>query len=235
MSEFHFEEGELLLIDKPRDWTSFDVVAKVRNSIRIKKVGHAGTLDPMATGLLLLCTGKKTKSIESFMGMEKEYEGTLVFGATTPSYDAESEIDAEYPVEHLNKAVIEEALKGFTGWIEQVPPAYSAIKVKGKRAYELARKGKAPELEARRVEVSLFELTRVELPEVDFRVRCSKGTYIRSLAHDLGKAVNSGAYLTRLVRTRIGEYTLENAWQLPDLLEEIKRQKNTENEGLPES
>lgn len=223
------------MIDKPRDWTSFDVVAKVRNSIRIKKVGHAGTLDPMATGLLLLCTGKKTKSIESFMGMEKEYEGTLVFGATTPSYDAESEIDAEYPVEHLNKAVIEEALKGFTGWIEQVPPAYSAIKVKGKRAYELARKGKAPELEARRVEVSLFELTRVELPEVDFRVRCSKGTYIRSLAHDLGKAVNSGAYLTRLVRTRIGEYTLENAWQLPDLLEEIKRQKNTENEGLPES
>ena len=223
------------MIDKPRDWTSFDVVAKVRNSIRIKKVGHAGTLDPMATGLLLLCTGKKTKSIESFMGMEKEYEGTLVFGATTPSYDAESEIDAEYLVEHLNKAVIEEALKGFTGWIEQVPPAYSAIKVKGKRAYELARKGKAPELEARRVEVSLFELTRVELPEVDFRVRCSKGTYIRSLAHDLGKAVNSGAYLTGLVRTRIGAYTLENAWQLPDLLEEIKRQKNTENEGLPES
>ncbi|MDX5319729.1 MAG: tRNA pseudouridine(55) synthase TruB [Bacteroidota bacterium] len=226
MSTFNFAEGEVLLIDKPQDWTSFDVVAKVRNAIRIKKVGHAGTLDPMATGLLILCTGKKTKEIEQYMAAEKEYEGTMLFGATTPSYDAHSDIDQTFPLDGLNEDELREALKQFVGPIQQVPPAFSAIKIKGQRAYNLARKGKEVVLEPRSVEIKSFELTRVAFPEVDFRVVCSKGTYIRSLAHDLGKAVNNGAHLTRLVRTRIGQFQLENAWNLTTLVETIRDQKS---------
>jgi len=225
MSFQDFSEGELLLIDKPKDWTSFDVVAKVRNAIRIKKVGHAGTLDPMATGLLILCTGKWTKRIESFMAAEKEYEGTIHFGATTPSYDAESDIDAIFPIDGLTEAALLEAVQQFTGIIQQVPPAYSAIKIDGQRAYTLARKGKEVKMETREVEVKQFEFTRIAFPEVDCRVVCSKGTYIRSLAHDLGKAVNNGAHLSRLVRTRIGEYTLDKAWNLNELIEAIRAQK----------
>ncbi len=225
MSFQNFSEGELLLIDKPKDWTSFDVVAKVRNAIRIKKVGHAGTLDPMATGLLILCTGKWTKRIESFMADEKEYEGTIHFGATTPSYDAESDVDANFPVDGLTEADLLEAVKQFTGIIQQVPPAYSAIKIDGQRAYSLARKGKEVKMAPREVEIKQFEFTRIAFPEVDFRVVCSKGTYIRSLAHDLGKAMNNGAHLSRLVRTRIGEYSLDKAWNLSELIEAIRAQR----------
>lgn len=225
MSLNDFSEGELLLIDKPKDWTSFDVVAKVRNAIRIKKVGHAGTLDPMATGLLILCTGKWTKRIDTYMAEEKEYEGTIFFGATTPSYDAESDADAHFPIDGLDENELLEATKQFIGVIQQYPPAFSAVKINGQRAYTLARKGQEVKLEARTVEVKEFELTRIAFPEVDFRVVCSKGTYIRSLAHDLGKAMNNGAHLTRLVRTRIGAFQLKDAWQLDSLIETIRAQK----------
>lgn len=226
MSFRDFSEGELLLIDKPKDWTSFDVVAKVRNAIRIKKVGHAGTLDPMATGLLILCTGKMTKQIEGYMAEEKEYEGTILFGATTPSYDAESEIDATFDIAGLTAEQLQEAAKAFVGQIEQVPPVYSAIKIKGERAYNLARKGKEVKMEPRKVEIRELEFTRIAFPEVDFRVVCSKGTYIRSLAHDLGKALDNGAHLTRLVRTRIGQFHLKDAWNLTTLVDAIRAQRS---------
>lgn len=226
MSFRDFSEGELLLIDKPKDWTSFDVVAKVRNAIRIKKVGHAGTLDPMATGLLILCTGKMTKQIEGYMAEEKEYEGTILFGATTPSYDAESEIDATFDISGLTAEQLQEAAKAFVGQIEQVPPVYSAIKIKGERAYNLARKGKEVKMEPRKVEIRELEFTRIAFPEVDFRVVCSKGTYIRSLAHDLGKALDNGAHLTRLVRTRIGQFHLKDAWNLTTLVDAIRAQRS---------
>ncbi|HCS20001.1 MAG TPA: tRNA pseudouridine(55) synthase TruB [Bacteroidetes bacterium] len=225
MSFNDFSEGELLLIDKPKDWTSFDVVAKVRNAIKIKKVGHAGTLDPMATGLLILCTGKWTKRIDSFMAEEKEYEGTIRFGATTPSYDAESEIDARFPVDGLDENELREKATLFVGKIQQYPPAYSAIKIKGQRAYTLARKGEEVKMEPREVEITRFDLTRIAFPEVDFRVVCSKGTYIRSLAHDLGKAMQNGAHLSRLVRTRIGDFHLKDAWNLERLIEAIRAHK----------
>lgn len=225
MSFQDFSEGEMLLIDKPKDWTSFDVVAKVRNAIHIKKVGHAGTLDPTATGLLILCTGKWTKRIESFMAEEKEYEGTIVFGSTTPSYDTESEIDARFPVEELGEDQLKEVAKQFVGNIRQFPPAFSAVKIKGQRAYNLARKGLEVKLEAREVEIKELEFTRIAFPEVDFRVVCGKGTYIRSLAHDLGKAMNNGAHLTRLVRTRIGEFHLNQAWNLEALVDAIRAQR----------
>ncbi|MHB1277488.1 MAG: tRNA pseudouridine(55) synthase TruB [Bacteroidia bacterium] len=225
MSFNDFSEGELLLIDKPKDWTSFDVVAKVRNAIKIKKVGHAGTLDPMATGLLILCTGKWTKRINSFMAAEKEYEGTIFFGATTPSYDAESEIDARFPTDRLNERELREKAAMFVGKIQQYPPVYSAIKIKGQRAYNLARRGEEVQMEPREVEILEFELTRIAFPEVDFRVVCGKGTYIRSLAHDLGKAMENGAYLSRLVRTRIGEFHLNDAWNLARLVEAIRAHK----------
>lgn len=226
MSFRDFSEGELLLIDKPKDWTSFDVVAKVRNAIRIKKVGHAGTLDPMATGLLILCTGKMTKQIEGYMAEEKEYEGTIHFGATTPSYDAESEIDATFDISGLTAEQLHEAAKAFVGQIEQVPPVYSAIKIKGERAYNLARKGKEVKMEPRKVEIRELEFTRIAFPEVDFRVVCSKGTYIRSLAHDLGMALDNGAHLTRLVRTRIGQFHLKDAWNLTTLVDAIRAQRS---------
>jgi tRNA pseudouridine55 synthase len=225
MSFNDFSEGELLLIDKPKDWTSFDVVAKVRNAIKIKKVGHAGTLDPMATGLLILCTGKWTKRIDSFMAEEKEYEGTIFFGATTPSYDAESEVNARFPIEGLDENELRAQAKKFVGKIQQYPPAYSAIKIKGQRAYTLARKGEEVKLEPREVEITAFELTRINFPEVDFRVVCSKGTYIRSLAHDLGKAMQNGAHLNRLVRTRIGDFHLKDAWNLEGLIGAIRAHK----------
>ena len=224
MSEFDFAAGEVLLIDKPLEWTSFDVVAKVRNTIRIKKVGHAGTLDPLATGLLILCTGKFTKRIEEYMAAEKEYEGTILLGASTPSYDAATAPDAIFPIEGLTEEAIRAALVNFIGTIQQVPPAFSAIKIKGERAYSLARKGKEVQMEPREVEVKEFEITRFALPELDFRIVCGKGTYIRSLAHDLGRALNNGAHLTRLVRTRIGDHHLKNAWQLDDFIQEVKGQ-----------
>jgi tRNA pseudouridine55 synthase len=210
-SSFNFEAGEVLLLDKPLTWTSFDVVRKVKNTLRIRKIGHAGTLDPLATGLLILCTGKKTKQIDLIQAQEKEYTGTFRLGQTTPSFDLETPVDAEAPYEHLTEAELQAAVQSFTGLINQTPPLFSAVKVNGERAYELARRGDSAEIKSKQVDIKVFELTRIALPEVDFRVVCSKGTYIRSLARDLGVALGCGAHLTKLVRTRIGEYRLEDA------------------------
>jgi tRNA pseudouridine55 synthase len=211
-----FVSGEVLLINKPLTWTSFDVVNKLRYALTKKlgnriKVGHAGTLDPLATGLLIICTGKMTKKIDEFQGMDKEYTGTFLLGATTPTYDSEMEPDATFPTEHITEAMLQQAVAKYTGAIEQMPPIYSAIKVDGKTAYAQARKGKDIELKTRSIVINEFELTRTALPEVDFRVVCSKGTYIRSLAYDFGKAVDSGAYLKALCRTKIGEFDLKNS------------------------
>ena len=217
LADFDFETGEVLLLDKPLTWTSFDIVRKVKNTLRPRKIGHAGTLDPLATGLLILCTGKKTREIDQIQAQEKEYEGTFRLGQTTPSFDLETAVDAEQPYAHLTEAEIRAAVATFVGVIEQIPPVFSAVKVDGKRAYELARKGQEAEIKPKTVEIKTFELTRIALPEVDFRVVCSKGTYIRSLARDLGAALGCGAHLTRLVRTRIGEYHLADAWTVADV------------------
>ena len=211
------EEGVVLLLDKPLTWTSFDVVRKVKNALRPRKIGHAGTLDPLATGLLILCTGKKTKEIDQIQAQEKEYEGTFRLGQTTPSFDLETAVDAELPCAHLTEAQIRAAVRPFLGKIEQTPPLFSAVKVGGKRAYELARQGQVAEIKPKTVEIKTFELTRVALPDIDFRVVCSKGTYIRSLARDLGAALGVGAHLTRLVRTRIGDYRLASAWTIAQI------------------
>lgn len=226
---FDFENGELLLIDKPLEWTSFDVVGKVRNTIRIKKikVGHAGTLDPLATGLLVVCTGKFTKKVDEYLAQEKEYTGTFTLGATTPSYDLETEIDQRFPMEGITEEHILSATQQFIGEIEQVSPAYSALKVDGERAYEKARRGETVNIKSRKVTISEFEITSINLPEVNFRIVCSKGTYIRSIASDFGKALNNGAYLSALRRTRSGDLRIEDAWDLRELIEEIKRQRNT--------
>lgn len=214
--------GEVFLIDKPLEWTSFDVVKKVRNALKIKKVGHAGTLDPLATGLLIVCAGKKTKSIDSFMGQEKEYTGTFVLGKTTESFDREKEIIEVADPSHLTLQDVKSAVAELTGDILQIPPMHSAIKVDGKRVYESARKGIEVKMEPRPVTVSEFEITRFELPEIDFRIVCSKGTYIRSLARDLGEKLEVGAYMSALTRTRIGEFRLEEAEDLTTLVERIK-------------
>ena len=217
LADFDFEAGEVLLLDKPLTWTSFDVVRKVKNTLRPRKIGHAGTLDTLATGLLILCTGKKTKDIDQIQAQEKEYEGTFRLGQTTPSFDLETPVDAEQPYEHLTETEIQAAVATFLGKIEQIPPVFSAVKVDGKRAYELARKGEQAEIKPKTVEIKTFELTRIALPDIDFRVVCSKGTYIRSLARDLGVALGCGAHLTRLVRTRIGEYRLADAWTVAEV------------------
>jgi tRNA pseudouridine55 synthase len=217
-----FEEGKVLLINKPLHWTSFDAVRKIRNLIRIKKVGHAGTLDPLATGLLIICTGKFTKKINEYMAKEKEYTGSFTLGATTPTYDLESKPENFESVEHITQEEIRAATKPFTGEILQVPPAHSAIKVDGKRVYELARQGKEVKLEPRKVTISEFEITSIDLPVVRFRVVCSTGTYIRSLANDFGKELGCGAYLSSLCRTRIGEYRVEDAETIEGFEEKIK-------------
>ena len=214
LADYDFETGEVLLLDKPLTWTSFDVVRKVKNALRIKKIGHAGTLDPLATGLLILCTGKKTKEIDQIQAQEKEYVGTFRLGETTPSFDLETAVDMARPYSHLTDEQIRAATTQFTGQIQQTPPIFSAVKVDGKRAYELARNGQEAEIKSKTVEIKTFEITRIALPEVDFRVVCSKGTYIRSLASDLGVALGCGAHLTRLVRTRIGAYRVEDAFTL---------------------
>lgn len=207
-----FEQGQVLLIDKPLEWTSFDVVRKLRGLIRTRKIGHAGTLDPLATGLLILCTGKYTKRINEFMAQEKEYTGTVTLGAVTPTYDLESEPREHREVSCFTQAAVEELIaRQFLGEIDQVPPAHSAIKVGGKRMYQLARKGKEVKLESRRIRISAFEITGFRLPQMDFRVVCSTGTYIRSLAHDLGAALGCGGHLSGLRRTRIGEFRVEQA------------------------
>ncbi len=199
------------------EWTSFDVVRKLRNKLKIKKIGHAGTLDPLATGLLILCTGKMTKRIDEYQAQEKEYTGRFVLGSTTPSYDLETEVSEGKDISHITEEKILAATKKFIGTIDQVPPMHSAIKVDGKRAYELARKGGTAELKSRQITISAFDITAIELPSVSFRVVCSKGTYIRSLAHDFGETLGVGAYLAELCRTRIGEFHLEDALQIEEI------------------
>ncbi|MFC0603174.1 tRNA pseudouridine(55) synthase TruB [Winogradskyella pulchriflava] len=212
-----FSKGQVLLIDKPLNWTSFQAVNKLRWAIKqafsIKKikVGHAGTLDPLATGLLVICTGKMTKQINTFQGQEKEYTGTFILGSTTPSYDLETEIDAHFSTDHITEDLIHTTTKQFIGKIDQFPPVFSAIKKDGKRLYEFARAGEAVEIKSRQVEITEFEITEINELQLKFRVVCSKGTYIRSLAHDYGKALNTGAHLSELRRTRIGEFKVENA------------------------
>ncbi|GMQ23880.1 tRNA pseudouridine(55) synthase TruB [Algoriphagus sp. oki45] len=218
--------GEVFLIDKPLEWTSFDVVKKLRNALRIKKVGHAGTLDPLATGLLIVCAGKMTKQIETFMGQEKEYTGTFVLGATTESFDLEKPVIPVADPSRITLAEVKEAAARLTGDIFQVPPMHSAIKVDGKRVYESARAGKEVKMEARPVQVREFEITRFEGNEVDFRISCSKGTYIRSLARDLGEHLGIGAYLKALCRTRIGDFRLEEAKDIMTWVEEVKNRSH---------
>jgi tRNA pseudouridine55 synthase len=213
------ESGRLLLLDKPREWTSFDVVKQVKRYTREKKVGHAGTLDPLATGLLLVCTGKKTKTIPVLQDAEKEYTGTITLGIETPSFDLETEIEQRWDTTHLTRELVEAAILPLTGDIEQVPPMHSAIKLNGQRAYTLARKGETAELKSRPVTIRTFEITRFELPEVDFRIVCTKGTYIRSLARDLGHNLEMGACLTALRRTRIGDYKVEEAMTMEQMRE----------------
>ncbi|MCQ6960156.1 tRNA pseudouridine(55) synthase TruB [Mucilaginibacter aquariorum] len=223
-----FADGQLLLINKPFEWTSFDVVGKLRNAFKpLKlKVGHAGTLDPLATGLLIICTGKMTKQIDTFQAEEKEYTGTMVLGATTPTYDLESEPEAKFDTSHLTDEQIKAACAQFTGDIQQYPPAHSAIKIDGERLYEKARRGEEVELRLRNVTISEFEITRIELPEVDFRVVCSKGTYIRSLVNDFGAALNNGAYMSALRRTRSGNYRIEDAHEILELVDTIRALKS---------
>jgi tRNA pseudouridine55 synthase len=212
-----YQSGQVLLIDKPLQWTSFQAVNKLRWEIRqafnIKKikVGHAGTLDPLATGLLVICTGKMTKQIDTFQGQIKEYTGTIVLGSTTPSFDLETEINETFPTNHITEALVKKATTQFIGNIEQIPPIFSALKKDGKRLYEYARAGESVEIKSRNITISDFEITRLENNEVSFRVVCSKGTYIRSLANDFGKALNSGAHLSELRRTKVGDYNVNTA------------------------
>ncbi|MCK5537286.1 MAG: tRNA pseudouridine(55) synthase TruB [Bacteroidales bacterium] len=226
--EYDFIAGEILLFDKPLQWTSFDLVKKVRATLKhhlnVKKikVGHAGTLDPLATGLMILCTGKKTKKIEQIVNTEKEYIAQIEFGATTPSYDKETDINSRFPFEHINLEKIQKILKEqFSGEVEQYPPIFSAKRVDGRRAYDLAREGKTPELKPSIVYFYETEILSFESPNLNIKIKCSKGTYIRSLAYDLGKALGSGAYLTGLQRTRIGDYKIDDALSIHDFREII--------------
>lgn len=227
MTTEYFQNGQVILIDKPLRWSSFDVVNKLRYAIRKKfnikkiKVGHAGTLDPLATGLLIICTGKFTKKINEYQGLPKEYTGSIQLGATTPSYDLESEINHTFPTKHITDKHIREITQQFIGEIQQKPPIFSAIKKDGKRLYELARKGESIEIPSRLVTIYEFEITKINLPNLNFRVVCSKGTYIRSLADDFGKALNSGAHLTALRRTKIGAFSVEKAITPANFVEKL--------------
>lgn len=230
MTEEDYKNGQVLLIDKPLNWTSFQVVNKLRWEIRQRfnikkiKVGHAGTLDPLATGLLILCTGKFTKKIDTYQAQEKEYTGTITVGGTTPSYDLETEIDKTYPTNHISDELILETTKQFLGEIDQKPPIFSAIKKDGKKLYELARAGETTEIKTRKVSISEFEITKINLPNIEFRVVCSKGTYIRSLAYDFGMALNSGAHLSALRRTKIGNFLVDDAQTVEGFIEEIRKE-----------
>ncbi|WP_321519559.1 tRNA pseudouridine(55) synthase TruB [uncultured Bacteroides sp.] len=227
----NFIEGEVLYFNKPLTWTSFNLVAKVKypllRKLRIKKlkVGHAGTLDPLATGVMIICTGKATKRIEEFQYQTKEYIATIELGATTPSYDLEKEIDATYPTEHITRELVEDTLKKFIGSIEQIPPAFSACKIDGERAYELARAGKEVELKPKTLVIDEIELLECNLPAIKIRVVCSKGTYIRALARDIGEALNSGAHLTGLIRTRVGDVKLEHCMEIENFVEWLEKQE----------
>jgi len=210
-------EERVLLINKPLEWTSFDVVNKLRHKLKIKKIGHAGTLDPLATGLLIICTGKMTKRIDEYQAQEKEYTGKFVLGQSTPSHDLETEVSEAQDISFINSEMLYKATKNFLGTIQQIPPAHSAVRINGKRAYALARKGKEVELNPREVSIKEFEITNIELPVVSFRVVCSKGTYIRSLARDFGKSLNTVAYLSELCRIRIGDFKLRDAQQIEEI------------------
>jgi len=228
MTEEAYKNGQVLLIDKPLKWTSFQAVNKIRWHIKQRfqikkiKVGHAGTLDPLASGLLIICTGKQTKEIHVYQGQEKEYTGTITIGATTPSYDLETEIDNTFPTAHITKELIHDTTKQFLGEIDQKPPIFSAIKKEGKRLYELARKGETAEIKSRKVTIDEFEITNINLPNIDFRVVCSKGTYIRSLAYDFGKALHSGGHLSALRRTKIGTFSVEKAKSIEDFIKTLE-------------
>jgi tRNA pseudouridine55 synthase len=224
-----FEEGQMLLIDKPLHWTSFDVVRKIRGSLKIKKVGHAGTLDPLATGLLIVCTGKFTKKINEYMAREKEYTGSITLGATTPTFDLESEPENFREIRDLTEEQIRQATKQFTGHISQMPPIHSAIKQDGKPVYKLARKGVEVVLQPRELYIREFEITNIDMPVISFRVSCSTGTYIRSLANDFGAALGCGGYLSKLCRTRIGEFELKDAYTMQQLEEMVKNEIKTGN------
>jgi len=221
-------EGQVILIDKPLDWTSFNAVQKVKYALQKKyslkkiKVGHAGTLDPLATGLLIICTGKKTKTIESIQEQEKEYTGVITLGATTPSFDLETEIDEHFPTDHITKEMIEDAAKKFIGEMDQMPPDFSAKKIDGKRAYDIARKGEKPALKTKRISIYAFDVDTSEFPKIRFRIECSKGTYIRSIAYDLGKALQSGGHLTQLRRTKIGEYNVNDAIVVEEFFDSLE-------------
>jgi tRNA pseudouridine55 synthase len=238
---YNFYTGEVLLIDKPYTWSSFQAVNKIKHAlkhhpslivdgVKVKpKVGHAGTLDPLATGLLIVCTGKKTKTINDLMGMEKEYTGTFMLGGTTPCYDLEKEVDKTFPTEHITLEAIKQAAIDLTGIQQQVPPIFSALLINGKRAYELARAGEEVEMKSREIDIKEFEITDVTLPSVSFRIVCSKGTYIRSIARDFGLALNSGAHLTKLCRTRIGNFELKDAVTPQEFSERLKAANSTNN------
>lgn len=232
---FNFPEGEVLLIDKPLNWTSFDVVNFIRGFLRKiygwkkLKVGHAGTLDPLATGLLIICTGRFTKKIDEYQGLNKVYVGKMYFGATTPSYDKETEIDREFDISDIEESELLAMAKSFEGEIEQIPPAYSAIKIKGKRAFEYARKNNEVKLKSRLVKINEFTISNISLPNIDFSVDCSKGTYIRSLMRDFGEKLDKGAYLSQLRRTHIGEFKVTNAFSLEEFKQEVLRQTGTED------
>jgi len=217
-----YEEGQVLLIDKPYEWTSFDVIQKIRSLIKIRKVGHAGTLDPLATGLLIVCTGKFTKRINEYMAQQKEYTGSITLGATTPTFDLESRPENAKDITGITADQIKSATQAFTGEIMQVPPMHSAIKKDGKRVYEMARRGEMIELEPRKLFIEAFDITAIDKPVVQFRVRCSTGTYIRSLANDFGAALGCGGYLSGLCRTGIGDFRLENAMSIQQLEEQVK-------------
>lgn len=217
---YDFRAGSTLLIDKPLEWTSFDVVKKIRN-ITKAKTGHAGTLDPLATGLLIICTGKNTKKIEEYQGLPKEYTGTFYLGASRPSFDRETEVDQEFPIDHISEEAIYTAAKSFIGSTEQEAPIYSALKVDGTRMYEKARKGQEVKPKTRQIVIDAFDIIKIELPFVDFRIVCSKGTYIRSVAHDFGKKLDSGAYLHSLRRTKIGNFDVANALTPQAFAEEV--------------
>ena len=224
ISSMDFKAGTLLLVDKPITWTSFDVVNKIRYRLKKRlgvkkiKVGHAGTLDPLATGLLVICTGLYTKKLQALQGKDKTYTGVITVGATRPSYDLETDIDQTFPIDHIDASLIEQTKQQFLGPIDQIPPVFSAIKVDGLRVYKKARKGEAVKMEPRKVMIHDFSITKIELPDIHFSVTCSKGTYIRSLAYDFGKALRSGGHLSSLRRTAIGQYKIEDAWELDELI-----------------
>lgn len=237
-NKYDFKAGEVLLVKKPLNWTSFDVVNKIRYNLKRKlgikkiKVGHAGTLDPLADGLLIVCTGKKTKSIESFMGLEKSYSGTITLGATTPSFDLETEIDQTFDISTIQEKAIKSLAEKMIGTQEQMPPIFSAKKIKGQKAYDLARKGKEVILKPKEVNISQFNITSINLPEVDFLITCSKGTYIRSIANDFGIGLNNGGYLSSLRRESIGEFTINEAFSVNEWIEIIENSEIDNNSTI---